>query len=77
MHGRIYIYIYIYIYIHTHTQIKFSKLSLKNDNMIKPNTTRQSFTRHRTIYLLSRPCTHNYINNRHSSDLHNNQNGPK
>ena len=37
--------------------------------MINPNTTRQSVTHHRTIDLLSRPWTNNYINNHHNSDL--------
>jgi len=45
--------------------------------VIKPNITRQSVTRHRTINLLSRPCTNNCTNNHHNSVLHNNQNYPK
>jgi len=38
---------------------------------------RYIYTRHRTINLLPRSCTNNYINNHHNSILYNNQNYPK
>jgi len=45
--------------------------------MIKPDTTRQSITHHRTVNLLPRSCTNNYISNHHNSILYNNQNYSK